>query len=118
MSAYSVRLGVRLFTPAGEKCFGPGIAELLERIVRGGSLRKAAGEMGMAYSRAWHVVNECERALGFELIARSVGGREGGGSRLTEKGAYLLASYRKLEADLNERAGATAGELFSTAEIE
>ncbi len=112
MSAYAVRLGVRLFTPEGEKCFGPGIAELLERIVREGSLRKAAGEMGMAYSRAWHVVNECEKALGFNLIARSVGGRAGGGSRLTEKGEYLLTSYRKLVAELNERAGATAAELF------
>ena len=112
MSAYVVRLGVRLFTPDGEKCFGPGIAELLERILREGSIRKAAGEMGMAYSRAWHVVNECEKALGFELIARSVGGRDGGGSQLTEKGAYLLDAYRKLEAELNGRAGATAAELF------
>jgi molybdate transport repressor ModE-like protein len=112
MSAYSIRLGVRLFTPGGEKCFGPGIAELIERIEQSGSLRKAAGEMGMAYSRAWHVVNECEKALGFELIARSVGGRAGGGSRLTENGADLLASYRKLESELNERAGATAAELF------
>jgi len=112
MSAYSVRLGVRLFTPGGEKCFGPGIADLLERIVRGGSLRKAAGEMGMAYSRAWHVVNECEKALGFELIVRSVGGRAGGGSRLTEKGAHMLESYRKLQAGLNERAEAMAADLF------
>ena len=112
MSAYSVRLGVRLFTPEGEKCFGPGIAEILERIGRGGSLRKAAGEMGMAYSRAWHVVNDCEKALGFELIARTAGGRAGGGSRLTEKGARLLRDYRKLEASLKERAGSTAEELF------
>lgn len=112
MSAYSVRLGVRLFTPGGEKCFGPGIAELLERILREGSLRKAAGEMGMAYSRAWHVVNECEKALGFELIARSVGGRAGGGSRLTENGTHFLSCYRKLQDELNERAGAMADELF------
>jgi molybdate transport system regulatory protein/xanthine dehydrogenase accessory factor len=112
MSAYAVRLGVRLFTPDGEKCFGPGIAELLERIGRDGSLRKAAGEMGMAYSRAWHVVNDCEKALGFELIARSVGGREGGGSRLTEKGAAMLRDFRKMEASLKERAGSAAEELF------
>ena len=118
MSAYAVRLGVRLFSPDGEKCFGPGIAELLERILRDGSLRKAAGEMGMAYSRAWNVVNECERALGYEIIARSVGGRAGGGSRLTEKGMYLLTSYRKLEAELNEQAAVTAAALFPTAETE
>ncbi len=112
MSTYAVRLGVRLFTSEGEKCFGPGIAELLERIEQDGSLRKAAGEMGMAYSRAWHVVNDCEKSLGFELIVRSVGGRAGGGSRLTECGSYLLASYRKLEAGLKDRAGVMTAELF------
>jgi molybdate transport repressor ModE-like protein len=112
VSAYSIRLDVRLFTPGGEKCFGPGIAELIERIERSGSLRKAAGEMGMAYSRAWHVVNECEKALGFELIARSAGGRAGGGSHLTTRGAEMLKSYRKLETDLKARAGELSAELF------
>ena len=66
----------------------------------------------MAYSRAWHVVNDCEKALGFELIARSVGGREGGGSKLTEKGANLLRDFRKMETSLKERAGSAAEELF------
>ena len=113
MSRYSVRLGVRLFAPGGAKCFGPGIAELLERIERSGSLRKAAGEMGMAYSRAWNVVNECEKALGFELIARAAGGHAGGGSHLTERGGKTLNAYRKLEAELNARATSAADELFS-----
>ena len=112
MSAYLVRLGVRLFAPSGEKCFGPGIAEILERIRLGGSLRKAAGEMGMAYSRAWHVVNECERALGFHLIERSVGGRAGGGSRLTAEGERLLDGYRKIEEALDACAAAQVEALF------
>ena len=113
MSAYDVRLGVRLFAPGGEKCFGPGIAEILERIREGGSLRKAAGEKGMAYSRAWHVVNECERALGFLLIERSVGGRAGGGSHLTAEGERLLDGYRKIEGALNACAEERAEALFS-----
>ena len=113
MNRYSVRLGIRLFSPSGEKCFGPGIAELMERIERSGSIRKAAGEMGMAYSRAWSVVNECEKALGFELIARAVGGHAGGGSHLTERGAKTLKAFRTLEAALNARAASAADELFS-----
>ncbi len=115
MSAYSVRMGVRLFTPGGEKCFGPGIAEVLERIQKDGSLRKAAGEMGMAYSRAWQVVRACEAALGFELIERAVGGRAGGGSRLTQRGAKLLEDYRKLETRLRQDASSMAAEFFPEA---
>ena len=41
-------LTIRFFT--SEKCFGPGVAALLDGIREGGSLRAAAGEMGMAYS--------------------------------------------------------------------
>jgi len=115
MSALCVRLGVRLFTGEGEKCFGPGVAELLTRIEAGGSLRKAALEMGMAYSKAWQVVRECERALGFPLIARSVGGRLGGGSRLTDRGEGMLRAYRSLSERLNQAAEALTGELFPEA---
>jgi molybdate transport repressor ModE-like protein len=105
-------MGVRLFTPGGEKCFGPGIADVLERIERHGSLRKAAGEMNMAYSRAWQLVRACEAALGFELIERAVGGHAGGGSRLTPRGAKLLADYRGLEARLKAAAADLASSIF------
>ena len=36
-----------------ERIFGPGIAELLERVEQTHSLRKATADMGMAYSKAW-----------------------------------------------------------------
>ncbi|HWQ58978.1 MAG TPA: ModE family transcriptional regulator, partial [Clostridia bacterium] len=51
-------LTVRLFR--GEKCFGPGIAELLGRVDEAKSLRAAAQQMGMAYSKAWRIIKECE----------------------------------------------------------
>ena len=43
-------LSVRLFTD--EKCFGPGVAALLTLVKTCHSLRAAAMEMGMAYSKA------------------------------------------------------------------
>ena len=39
-----------------DKVFGPGIAELLERVDRLHSLRQATMEMGMAYSKAWSII--------------------------------------------------------------
>ena len=46
-------LTVRLF--CGEKCFGPGMAQLLRKVQELHSLRAAAMSMNMAYSKAWTI---------------------------------------------------------------
>ena len=68
------------------KVFGPGIAELLERIDRCESIRTATMEMKRAYSKAWTMLRSCAAALGYPLIQRKVGGAGGGGSTLTPEG--------------------------------
>jgi molybdate transport system regulatory protein len=40
----------------GERFFGPGRVELLERIEETGSINKAAKEMGMSYKKAWELI--------------------------------------------------------------
>ncbi|MFR3991520.1 MAG: NTP transferase domain-containing protein [Angelakisella sp.] len=57
------------------KVFGPGIAELLERIDRCESIRTATMEMKIAYSKAWTSCAAAEAALGYPLIQRKVGRR-------------------------------------------
>lgn len=57
----SYRNTVRLF--AGEKCFGPGVAQLLRHVQEFHSLRSAAKAMNMAYSKAWTIVKSSERIL-------------------------------------------------------
>ena len=47
------------------KVFGPGIAELLERIDRCESIRTATMEMKIAYSKAWTMLRSCEATLGY-----------------------------------------------------
>ena len=81
----------RLFTDT--KCFGPGIAQLLHAVDRLHSLRAAAAEMEMAYSKAWNIIRNSEEALGFKLLHSSVGGKGGGGAYLTEEAVKLLGSY-------------------------
>ena len=51
----------RLFTDT--KCFGPGVAQLLHTVDRLHSLRAAAAEMEMAYSKAWNIIRNSEAAL-------------------------------------------------------
>ena len=83
---------VRLYT-GQEKSFGPGIARLLHRVEELHSLRAAAISMDMAYSKAWSIIRQAETSLGFSLLSRTVGGRNGGGAVLTEEAAELLRTY-------------------------
>lgn len=84
-------LSIRLFTD--EKCFGPGIAQLLHRVQELHSLRAAAIDMNMAYSKAWTIVKNSESALGCKLLSSTTGGKGGGGATLTTDAARLLQAY-------------------------
>ena len=88
-------LSVRLFTD--EKCFGPGVAELLHRVEQLRSLRAAAMDMSMAYSKAWTIVKNAERELGFKLLDSTTGGRHGGGAVLTAEGFITKRHYGRVQ---------------------
>ena len=77
----------------GEKFFGEGPARLLHAVDETGSLRAAAAAMNMAYTKALRLVRNAESALDIVLITRTTGGKDGGGSRLTEDGKEWLQRY-------------------------
>ena len=76
-----------------EKFFGEGPARLLHGIEATGSLRAAAASMDMAYTKALKLIRNGENVLGFALIRRSTGGKDGGGSCLTPEGKEWLERY-------------------------
>lgn len=77
----------------GIKFFGEGPCRLLRCVEATGSLRSAALEMEMAYSKATRLLKQAEAALGFPLTTRSTGGKDGGGSVLTLEGKRWLRQY-------------------------
>ena len=77
----------------GEKFFGEGPARLLHAVEETGSLRAAAMSMNMAYTKALKLIRNAEQALGYPVMTRVTGGRDGGGSRLTEEGKCWLKKY-------------------------
>lgn len=103
-------LSVRMFR--GEKCFGPGIADLLRRVDRTRSLRSAAAEMNLAYSKAWRIVKETEAALGFKLLDSQTGGKHGGGAALTQEAHDMLARFDRFMKELRAFADGAFSEIF------
>ena len=86
-------LSIRLFRE--EKCFGPGVVQLLRGVEEHHSLRAAAQAMGMAYSKAWTVMRNSEAQLGFPLLRSTTGGRHGGGAVLTPEALQLVDAYER-----------------------
>lgn len=90
--------------------FGHGCVLLLQGIAREHSLNRAAKSMGMAYSKAWRIVNEAEGQLGCKLIERD-GAR---GSNLTPAGERAIAVYEELQADINNVIATKADALIAS----
>ena len=86
---------VTLFDEDGERFFGEGPCRLLHAIEAEGSLRAAASSMGLAYSKALRMIKNTEHALGFPLTSRTVGGKSGGGSTLTQVGKEWIEKYER-----------------------
>ncbi len=76
---------------------GPGRADLLEGILRTGSIAAAGKAMGMSYKRAWSLVQTLNEGFG-QLVLSSRGGAGQGGASLTPLGQEVLARYRAMEA--------------------
>lgn len=89
---------VRLYKK--DKFFGPGVAQLLTLVEQKGSLRMAAGKMGMAYSKAWRLIKTAEEEAGFAFISSKVGGKNGGGAVLTPDGKAFLQKYLDFAAEV------------------
>ena len=83
------------FDEQGEKFFGEGPARLLRAVEELQSLRAAAMSMNMAYTKALKLIKNTEKALGYPVIARVTGGKDGGGSTLTAEGKEWLTRYEQ-----------------------
>jgi molybdate transport system regulatory protein len=97
-----MKIGYRVWLDNNGKAFGKGPNELLKRVEATQSLRQAAAQMDMSYSKAWKLINDIENRFGFLLLERTVGGPAGGSSKLTPRAKELLNQYDNLEKDVRK----------------
>lgn len=94
-----MRLAYRMWLEDHGRAFGEGPAALLDLVRTEGSLSQAAARLGMSYNKAWRTLKAAEERLGFPLLERQVGGKHGGGSKLSASGEELLERYQALRDD-------------------
>jgi len=105
-------------TVGGENLGGANRVELLAAIAQSGSITSAAKAVGLSYKAAWDAIDTMNNLAGEALVERVTGGKGGGGTRLTPRGAQLVGNFRMIEqvhqdflARLNQQAGAVADDL-------
>lgn len=86
---------ITFYDDRGEKFFGEGPARILRAVETTHSLRAAAMSMDMAYTKALRLMKNAEQALGFPLLVSVTGGKDGGGSTLTDAGKEWLERYER-----------------------
>ncbi len=90
------RVTLRLDFPTDFR-LGPGKVRLLELVDELGSISAAGRAMGMAYRRAWLLIDSLNRGFRRRVVETSPGGRQGGGATLTSFGHQVIARYRAME---------------------
>ena len=108
------RCKVYLVNAQGEKFFGRGPAELLEKVDELGSLHRAAKQMYLSYSKAVKLIHAAEQGFGFPLLITETGGRGGGGSILTDDARRVIAQFRAYEGDVQAAAAQRFPQYFPT----
>lgn len=107
-----IRPRIKVQLTGSEPFFGPGVRTLLEWIREEGSVRDACEKMGLSYSKGRKMLDRAEKELGYTIVERSPGGKNGGGARVSDEGLKLLEKYERFEKELTETAAEKYREIF------
>jgi molybdate transport system regulatory protein len=70
---------------------------LLQHVAEQGSITRAAKSAGLSYKAAWDAIDELNNLAQKPLVERVVGGKGGGGAKLSSEGERVLRLYQKLQ---------------------
>jgi molybdate transport system regulatory protein len=108
----SVKLNYKIWL-SGENdkgILGDGKWQILKAIDETGSLTAACNKLSLTYRRTWGDLKNIEQMLGFPLLEKSRGGKEGGTSQLSPQGKKLVAAFNSFHQSVD----GTINEAFET----
>jgi molybdate transport system regulatory protein len=82
-----------------KQSIGPGKMRLLDAIAETGSISSAGRALGMSYRRAWMLIDDLNSSFSRKVVSTTLGGKEGGGAKLTAFGLEVVKRYRAIESD-------------------
>lgn len=97
MTEPTLKVRVRIMNDE-QIAFGPGKAQLLESLLATGSLNRTASQMKMSYVKALALARTMNEQFAQPLVELARGGKQGGGTQVTELGRKVLAEYQAMAA--------------------
>ena len=99
-----MNLKIRLYIEDenNDSFMGIGVLWLLSGIDKHKSIRKAALEMDMSYTKAFNILKNLEKSLNQPILIRNRGGNDREGTTLTEFGHLFLESYKKFNDNVEK----------------
>jgi len=83
----------------GQQSLTSAQVQLLKAIDDCGSISAAAWQVGVSYKTAWDRIDAMNNLADRALVERSIGGRKGGGTRLTDQGRRIIAGFEALQRE-------------------
>ncbi len=75
---------------------GEGRVRLLKAIEETGSLSKGAKKLKISYAKAWTLIDSVNKSAKKPVTTASIGGKGGGGAKLTPYGKALITAFEKI----------------------
>ncbi|MBI5217399.1 MAG: LysR family transcriptional regulator [Bacteroidia bacterium] len=92
-----------LESDTGNGILGDGKWLLLKAIAKEGSLTAATEALNLSYRKTWNNLKKIEKMLGFPILEKTRGGKDGGSTALTAEGKKLVRTFDKFHSDFDEK---------------
>ena len=83
----------------GVPFLGFGRIKLLKMIDDKMSINSAAKELKMSYRKAWNLINDMNVMTDVPVVETNIGGKDGGGTKLTEYGKQLINDFETINSN-------------------
>ncbi len=83
----------------GVPFLGFGRIKLLKMIDDKMSINSAAKELKMSYRKAWNLINDMNVMTDVPVVETNIGGKDGGGTKLTEYGKQLIKDFETINSN-------------------
>ncbi|WP_299129179.1 LysR family transcriptional regulator [uncultured Winogradskyella sp.] len=83
----------------GKPFIGFGRIKLLKEVEKTASISAAAKTLKMSYKKAWNLLNDMDKIAKQPVLVKNVGGKNGGGTEVTEYGKTLIQKFERLNTN-------------------
>lgn len=98
-----MELKVKLYLEEnGEKFMGIGVLWLLQKIEEKKSLRAAAKDLEISYTKAYNMITNLEKCLNQQILIRQKGGQSRSGAVLTDFAIDFMKKYDTFQAQCKD----------------